>query len=167
MYRKLSDFEQAFGHRSDATARMMDRLTDASLSQPSAPGHRTLGEIAWHVVVSIPEMTARTGLPLTAVNPREPPPDRAARIQRAYRELADELLRLVRESWSDETLLESDDMYGERWPRGLTLAALIHHETHHTGQMSVLMRQAGLRVPGVYGPAKEEWAAMGMEPPRY
>jgi len=29
----------------------------------------------------------------------------------------------------------------------------------------VLMRQAGLRVPGVYGPAKEEWESYGMEPP--
>ena len=27
---------------------------------------------------------------------------------------------------------------------------------------AVLMRQAGLKVPGVYGPAREEWAAMGM-----
>jgi hypothetical protein len=27
------------------------------------------------------------------------------------------------------------------------------------------MRQAGLRVPGVYGPAKEEWEDLGMEPP--
>jgi len=26
----------------------------------------------------------------------------------------------------------------------------------------VIMRQAGLRVPGVMGPAEEEWAAMGM-----
>jgi uncharacterized damage-inducible protein DinB len=28
--------------------------------------------------------------------------------------------------------------------------------------MTVLMRQAGLRVPGVYGPAEEEWGEMGM-----
>jgi hypothetical protein len=27
------------------------------------------------------------------------------------------------------------------------------------------MRQAGLRVPGVYGPALEEWSAYGMPPP--
>jgi len=25
-----------------------------------------------------------------------------------------------------------------------------------------LMRQAGLKVPGIYGPSKEEWALMGM-----
>ena len=52
-------------------------------------------------------------------------------------------------------------MYGEKWPRGMSLSALMAHETHHRGQMTVLMRQAGLPVPGVYGPAKEEWAAMG------
>jgi len=27
------------------------------------------------------------------------------------------------------------------------------------------MRQAGLKVPGTYGPAKEEWGAFGMETP--
>jgi hypothetical protein len=24
------------------------------------------------------------------------------------------------------------------------------------------MRQAGLKVPGIYGPAREDWASMGM-----
>ncbi|MBI2416475.1 MAG: hypothetical protein HYV28_00920 [Ignavibacteriales bacterium] len=28
--------------------------------------------------------------------------------------------------------------------------------------MTVLMRQAGLKVPGAYGPSREEWAAYGM-----
>jgi hypothetical protein len=30
--------------------------------------------------------------------------------------------------------------------------------------MTVLMRFAGLEVPGVYGPAKEEWVAYNMAP---
>jgi uncharacterized damage-inducible protein DinB len=33
--------------------------------------------------------------------------------------------------------------------------------------MTVLMRQAGLRVPGVYGPSQEEWSQFGMEAPPY
>jgi uncharacterized damage-inducible protein DinB len=53
-------------------------------------------------------------------------------------------------------------MYGEKWTRAMALRALIQHEVHHRGQMTVLMRQAGLTVPGVYGPAREEWAAYGM-----
>jgi hypothetical protein len=28
-----------------------------------------------------------------------------------------------------------------------------------------LMRQAGLKVPGVYGPAREEWSLWGMPEP--
>jgi uncharacterized damage-inducible protein DinB len=55
-------------------------------------------------------------------------------------------------------------MYGEQWTRGFVLQALVAHQTHHRGQMTVLMRQAGLPVPGMYGPSKEEWAAMGMPP---
>jgi uncharacterized damage-inducible protein DinB len=39
---------------------------------------------------------------------------------------------------------------------------LITHQIHHRAQMTVLMRLAGLKVPGVCGPAKEEWKAMGM-----
>ena len=31
--------------------------------------------------------------------------------------------------------------------------------------MTVLMRQAGLRVPGFYGPVREDWAQWGMEVP--
>jgi uncharacterized damage-inducible protein DinB len=31
--------------------------------------------------------------------------------------------------------------------------------------MTVLMRQAGLKVPGVYGPAREEWTTYRMQPP--
>ena len=53
-------------------------------------------------------------------------------------------------------------MYGETWSRGMTLFYLILHQAHHRGQMEVLMRQAGLKVPGIYGPAREEWAAFGI-----
>ena len=68
------------------------------------------------------------------------------------------------ENWNDESLLESDEMYGDSWKRGTTLTILISHQAHHRGQMTVLMRQAGLLVPGVYGPSKEEWVSYGMEP---
>lgn len=56
-------------------------------------------------------------------------------------------------------------MYGETWAIGVTLSALIDHQIHHRGQMTVLMRQAGLKVPGIYGPSREDWSQIGMEPP--
>lgn len=75
------------------------------------------------------------------------------------------MLKAIKEKWTDESLKELDDMYGEKWPRGLTLSILNKHQIHHRGQMTVLMRQAGLKVPGVYGPSRDEWSAMGMEAP--
>jgi uncharacterized damage-inducible protein DinB len=36
---------------------------------------------------------------------------------------------------------------------------MIDHQTHHRGQMTVLLRQAGLTVPGVMGPTKEQMKA--------
>jgi uncharacterized damage-inducible protein DinB len=57
-------------------------------------------------------------------------------------------------------------MYGEMWSRGTVLSILVRHEAHHRAQLTVLMRQAGLAVPGCYGPAKEEWAGMGIPAPQ-
>ena len=55
-------------------------------------------------------------------------------------------------------------MFGQVWKRSELLSSLVRHQVHHRGQMTILMRQAGLKVPGVYGPAREEWAKMGMPP---
>jgi uncharacterized damage-inducible protein DinB len=92
-------------------------------------------------------------------------PASARAIADAYRTAAASLTERMRAEWTDTTLAEVDEMYGERWSRGRTLDVLLFHQAHHRGQLTVLMRQAGLRVPGVYGPAREEWEAIGMTPP--
>jgi uncharacterized damage-inducible protein DinB len=140
-------------------------LTDASLKQGVAQDHRTLGRLAWHITISVGEMMGRTGLKIVGPAEDAPVPGSAAEIVGAYEASARSLLEQVEGSWSDETLAIEDDMYGQRWKRSFTVSALISHQTHHRGQMTVLMRQAGLEVPGVYGPARQEWAGMGMPPP--
>ena len=74
------------------------------------------------------------------------------------------MLSAVQTQWTDETLGEVRNMYGEEWRNGVTLRILIQHEIHHRGQMTVLMRQAGLRVPDIYGPTREYWLERGMQP---
>ena len=140
-------------------------LTDASLQQAVTPHDRTLGRIAWHVVTSVPEMMHRTGLTLSGPDDKAAMPAQAAAIVTAYAAVARSLAEQIRERWTDATLPELDLMYGEKWKRGFTLAVLVRHQAHHRGQMTVLMRQAALKVPGVYGPAREEWADFGMQPP--
>ena len=92
-------------------------------------------------------------------------PASARAIESAYKEAASSVAEVVEASWTDATLSVEDEMYGMKWTRGVTLGVLISHQTHHRGQMTVLMRQAGLVVPGIYGPAREEWAQMGVPAP--
>ena len=163
MFRRIDDFLSAWDSETTSTLKVFDRLTDASLAQSVGPGGRTLGFLAWHVTVSIAEMLDRTGLAVDG--PADgPAPAHAAEIKAVYEKAARSAADQIRSRWTDATLEETRDMYGEQWAVGFALWALIGHQSHHRGQMTVLMRQAGLTVPGVYGPAREEWAAMGMPP---
>ncbi len=86
-------------------------------------------------------------------------------ILEAYQAASAGLLKGI-ETWSDADLERDDEMYGEVWKRGYGLHVLLVHQTHHRAQMTVLMRQASLPVPPIYGPVKEGWSAYGVEPPR-
>ena len=165
MFRAIADFEKAWSYETDATLKVLRALTDISLAQAVGPEGRTLGRLAWHLVLTIPEMAGQTGLVVPGPPLDAPPPAHAADIATAYQTTAAALRTQLSAQWNDAGLLVEDEMYGERWARGYTIFALLVHQTHHRGQMTVLMRQAGLPVPGVYGPAREEWASMGMQPP--
>jgi uncharacterized damage-inducible protein DinB len=144
---------------------MLAALTDSSLGQSVARDHRTIGRMAWHITQTIPEMLARTGLKIDGPGEKDPVPSSAKTIKDAYDKAAASLLEQVTGNWKDDTLMLEDDMYGENWKRGSTLTSLIHHQIHHRAQMTVLMRQAGLNVPGIYGPSRDEWAQYNAPPP--
>ena len=167
MFRKLDDFFGAYGHLTAGTEKVFARLNGKNLNKRIAPGHRTLGELAWHIVVTVPEMMNQTGLGISSIDHTEMPPKSAKKIQTAYKKVTDEFTAAIKKSWSDKSLLQADDLYGEKWPRGSTLYALVSHEIHHVGQMTVLLRQSKSKVPGLFGPSKEEWKKMGMKPPAY
>lgn len=167
MYHTINDFLDAWKSESEKTQQVLDTLTDESLAQSVAGGHRTLGRIAWHITTTIPEMMAYTGLELEEMlNPDKPVPATAKEIAGAYRALSNTLADLIADKWDDKTLFKEDDLYGEKWQRRITLMVLVQHQIHHRGQMTVLMRQAGLKVPSIYGPALEAWQEYGIEAPQ-
>ena len=161
MIRKVEDFLKDWDYEIEATVKVMNALTDESLSQKVSDDGRTLGFLAWHLTQTLGEMPGLVGLTVDAPEFSAECPATAAEIAAAFETAARSVATEVSANWTDETLLLTDEMYGETWARGLTLFYLILHQAHHRGQMTVLMRQAGLAVPGIYGPAKEEWAAFG------
>lgn len=169
MYRKLDDFRSAWSQEQPGVLKFLSAIPEQAGGQRVAEGHRDLRRLAWHLVETLIEMPARTGLQVPHgedfLNHRPlPMPATLQEIRAAYISASEALIQALA-AWDDNTLGVADDMYGMQWPRGLTLHILVLHQAHHLGQMSVLMRQAGLRVPGLFGPSKEEWAEYGMEAP--
>ncbi|KEQ23532.1 DinB family protein [Paenibacillus tyrfis] len=164
MFIKTADFIAEWQQEAAATQRVMDALTDEALDQAVTPDHRTLGQLAWHLTTTVHEMLSRTGLEFASAGEDQHAPDSAAAIAEAYRNASQAALNAVQTQWTDAKLAETTEMYGDTWPNGLTLRILIQHQIHHRGQMTVLMRQAGLRVPDIYGPTREDWLERGMQP---
>lgn len=166
MFRSLDDFSAAWTQESASTMKVLRSLTDASLAQPIIAGGRTLGFLAWHITCSVAEMGGHAGLTVDGPTEKSHPamPAHAADIAAHYERSAAALLAAVKAAWTDAQLGDLIPMYGDQWPKGLTLSIILSHQTHHRGQMTVLMRQAGVPVPGMYGPSREEWQAMGMPP---
>ena len=163
MFRTIADFEKAFKTETDFTISIFSALSDESLGQSINNDHRNIGRIAWHICETIAEMMPHTGLEFEALKP--PVPTTAAEIVAKYKEISASLIEQIKSKWSDSDLEVEDNLYGEQWQRGSTLLILIKHEIHHRGQLTVLMRQAGVVVPSMYGPAKEGWVAYDMPTP--
>lgn len=165
MFKTMDEFLAVWKKEADFTQQILENLTDGSLQQEVTVEHRNLGRLAWHLTETLEEMPGAAGLIFDEDHLEKSMPETAKEIAEAYRESNDVFLTALKEQWDDSTLKEERDMYGEKWTGSDVLWTLVTHQIHHRGQMTVLMRQAGLKVPGLYGPAKEDWAAMGVEAP--
>ncbi|MDY0084194.1 MAG: DinB family protein [Ignavibacteriaceae bacterium] len=162
MYYKIQDFLNDWKTESDLTLKIFGNLTDESLTKKINENVRTAGRLAWHITTSVGEMAQAAGLTFKTVEGNSPVPPTAKEIFNAYKEAADNLAEAIKSNWNDDSLSVEDNMYGEMWKRGTTLQVIIGHQIHHRAQLTTVMRLNGLKVPGVYGPAKEEWAGYGM-----
>lgn len=161
MYTDLNQAVRDLQGEGAMTLKVLDVLTDASLSQPNVAGHRTLGELAWHLVTAYHSFLAAAGLEFHAPQHNDDAPASAKAIADGYRAAIESAVAAVQSQWSDATLKERRLLWGMMdWSVAETITIFIRHQAHHRGQLTVLMRQAGLIVPGVYGPSKEEWEAM-------
>lgn len=163
MFFSISQFTEEWKEQMTSTQRLFDALTDESLNQEMTENHRPLGQIAWHLVTSMTFLSS-LGLSVSAPKGGELAPTSAAMIAEEYRRMGNELLVAVETQWDDAKLMETTELFGQSWKNGASLRFLVQHNIHHCGQMTVLMRQAGLQIPGLFGPTKEEWVGQGKEP---
>lgn len=162
MYRKIEDFQRDWNYDIEQTTKLLSNLTDESLNQKVRENGRSIGFLVWHLAQTMGEMLGLAGLKIDAPNFETDAPSTVGEIVSAFEKAAASVKEEISKNWTDDTLLHEDNMYGETWTRGQTLLYMLFHQSHHRGQIIVLMRQAGLKVVGIYGPSQEEWAEQGM-----
>ncbi|GIP33530.1 DinB family protein [Paenibacillus sp. J2TS4] len=156
MYRKIDDFIADWNEQTAGTLRVIEAITDDKLGQAIVEGHSTLGWLGWHLATSPAFFTGLVGVKVQPAGTRDDVPGKVSEIAEAYRRMAADVQEGVTSALTDDMLSETVSAMGREMARGKLLRTLLAHDTHHRGQMTVLLRQAGLTVPGVMGPTKEQ-----------
>ncbi len=157
MYRKTEDFLNDWKDSAAGTIAVIRSITDDKRDQAIVEGHNTLGWLAWHLTNAPIGLSKFAGLDIQPVgHPQQVPPSVQV-IAEAYEAVSAALLEAAGKL-TDEALAEEVPAFGGTMMRGQILRKLVDHQTHHRGQMTVLLRQAGLTVPGVMGPTREQRA---------
>lgn len=121
-------------------------------------GHSSLESLSWHLTTAPAYFMGQVGLTLDVeLNPKNTPAT-ISEIISTYKAVRENVVNVAKDNLSDEKLLTEVNSHGGLTPIGAMLRLMVDHQTHHRAQMQVLLRQAGLHVPGVMGPTKEDSA---------
>jgi len=164
MYHTINEFLQEWETESESTLKILKNITDESLNMPIQNYRRTIGRLAWHITGSAGNMMRTAGYQIDAVEETDDQPVSAAKIVEEYEKSSNNMIAKIKKDWKDASLTEEVNMFGEMWTKEFVLRVIIVHQIHHRAQLTVLMRLAGLKVPGIYGPSYDEWKSFGMEP---
>lgn len=162
MYHTMQEFLEDWRQEEALTIKVLERLTDASLKQAvSEQQPRSLGDLAWHLLGGLGGILGGAGLQIEGPDFKAPAPSSAADILEGYRQMSAAVTNALKAQWNDAKLSEKLKLFGFiDTTYGGVLTTVVRHQIHHRGQMTILMRQAGVVPPGVYGPNEEEGAAI-------
>ncbi len=164
MYSTIEDFVADWQTEAESTQKLFAAIPDDKKSEKIHDNIRTLDRLAWHITQTLTEMPFRASILDEDYLDKKAIPATFAEISENYKTYNDELIKLLKDKWSTLDLTEKIEVYGQKWERFKILSVLVKHQAHHRAQMTVIMRLLDIKVPGLYGPAKEEWSNYGMEP---
>lgn len=154
MYRTAQDFIADWQSNSTGTVKVLQSISEDKKHVGIVEGHNSLEWLAWHLVSVAGAFGQFAGLQVPAPGPDMPIPATLAEIAKMYGQIV-EAYTTEAATLTEEQMLEEVQAFGGSMPRGQLLRLLIDHQTHHRGQMTVLLRQADLTVPPVMGPTQE------------
>jgi len=147
----------------DRTLQLLRALPSSQYDFRPDAGGRSLGELAWHLAEGDAYMSYGIDQGAFDMSARPPGIDRPRKVE----ELAPGYERIHRDAVARIKKLKPEDLerelpfFGTMVPiRAILWDYTISHNVHHRGQLSLMCRLAGGCAPGLYGPNREETAAM-------
>lgn len=160
---ELEQFLQAFDHESKNTRRMIEALPKDKYDFRPDPHGRSLGELAWHLAeieAYLTEGVERGAVDFSRKPQNTERPREVAALATGYQRVHDDAVARVKKLQAADLDREIGFPMGAMQTRLLLWSALLNHQIHHRGQLTLMCRLAGGTCPGLYGPNREEMAEM-------
>jgi uncharacterized damage-inducible protein DinB len=160
---ELEMFLAVWDREAANTVKVLEALPRTKYDFRPDPGGRSLGELAWHLAEG--DAYISYGIERGQFTMDSKPPN--IERPRAVEALASGYERVHREAVARIRKLTAEDLdrtipffMGPMAIREILSGAILAHGIHHRGQLSLMCRLAGGQTPGLYGPNREEMAAM-------
>lgn len=160
---ELERFLKAWDREAENTLKLLCALPPSQYDFRPDQGGRSLGELAWHLAEGDGFISFGIEQGQFTRDLRPPHLERPRQIEAlapgfelVHKEAVARIKKLMPADL-DRTL----QFFGQDIPiRDMLWDMLILHAAHHRGQLALMCRLAGGRTPGLYGPNREESAAM-------
>jgi uncharacterized damage-inducible protein DinB len=160
---ELERFRRTWDREAENTIKLLRALPPAQYDFRPDGGGRSLGELAWHLAEGDAYMSYGVAQGGFSMDMKAPNVERP----RAVEDLAPGYERVHKEAVARLSALTPADLDrpiqffgGPMAIRDILWDFLISHAVHHRGQLSLMCRLAGGQAPGMFGPNREEMAAM-------
>jgi uncharacterized damage-inducible protein DinB len=160
---ELEMFLSAWDREAENTLKLLRALPATQYDFRPDAGGRSLGELAWHLAEGDAYMSFGIESGRFAMDAKPPNIERPRTVEalaqgyeRIHREAVARIRRLT-----PEDLERSIPFFAGPMPiRDILWGMIISHGIHHRGQLTLMCRLAGGQAPGLYGPNREDTAAM-------
>ena len=160
---ELEMFLSAWDREADNTLKLLRALPATQYDFRPDTGGRSLGELAWHLAEGDAYMSYGVETGQFTMDARPPNIERPRTVEAlapGYERIHREAVARIRKLKPEDFERSIPFFTGPMPIRDILWSAIISHGIHHRGQLSLMCRLAGGQAPGLYGPNREEMAAM-------
>ena len=160
---ELERFLDTWNREAEKTLELLRALPTSQYDFRPDEGGRSLGELAWHLAEGDAYMSVGIENGQFAMDMKPPGIERPRTVEElapGYERVHKEAVGRVEKLTPDDLDREIPFFHGPASIRTILWDMVIVHGAHHRGQLSLMCRLAGGQAPGLYGPNREEVAAM-------